>query len=158
MKKIDPVLQERLATLISSMGYELLGCELSPQGRQMVFRLFIDGSEADKPVNLADCSKVSHQVSAMLDVENPIQSHYALEISSPGIDRPLFELKHFQRFIGSEVKIRLYAPVNQRRQYKGMLQRVVGEDICLLVEGLEKEVVIPFSAIEKANVIGNIKF
>jgi ribosome maturation factor RimP len=156
--KIDPALHDRLTTLIASMGYEFLGCDLTPQGRQMIFRIYIDRQEADKSVTLDDCSRVSHQVSAMLDVEDPFQSRYALEISSPGIDRPLFELKHFQRFVGSEVKIRLYAPINQRRQYKGVVQRVVGEDIYLLVDGLEKEAVIPFSAIEKANVIGDIKF
>jgi ribosome maturation factor RimP len=155
MSKIDPVLQDRIATLIASMGYELLGCELYPQGRQMVFRLFIDGKEMDKPVTLDDCSRVSHQVSAMLDVEDPIQGRYALEISSPGIDRPLFELKHYQRFVGSEVKIKLYAPMNQRRQYKGTLLKVVGDDIYLLVDG-ERETVIPYSAIDKANVIGKI--
>ena len=158
MRKIDPVLYERLAALITSMGYELLGCELCPQGRQMVFRIYIDGLQADKRVTLDDCSRVSHQVSAMMDVEDPIQGRYALEISSPGIDRPLFELKHYQRFIGSEVKIRLYAPINQRRQYKGVLQRVEGENIYLLVDGSEKEAVIPFSAIEKANVIGDVEF
>ena len=146
-----------MATLIASMGYELLGCELSPQGRQMVFRIFLDGKEADKPVTLDDCSRVSRQLSAMLDVEDPIQSRYVLEISSPGIDRPLFEIRHYQRFVGSEVKIRLYTPMDQRRQYKGILLKVVGEDIHLLVDG-EKETVIPFPAIEKANVIGNIKF
>lgn len=158
MAKIDPVLKERLVALIASMGYELLGCELVPQGRQMIFRLFIDAADASKSVTLDDCSRVSHQVSAMMDVEDPIQSRYALEISSPGIDRPLFEIKHYQRFIGSQVKIRLYAPIAERRQYKGTLQRVEGEEIHLLVDGSEKEVVIPFSAIEKANVIGNVKF
>ncbi|VVC76751.1 Ribosome maturation factor RimP [Aquicella siphonis] len=155
MRKIDPVLHERLATLIGSMGYELVGCELLPQGRQMVFRIYIDGKNG---VTLDDCSQVSYQVSAMLDVEDPIQGRYSLEISSPGIDRPLFELEHFRKFVGKLVKIRLHSPVNQRKQYKGVLQRVEGEDIYLLVQETGQEVVLPFSAIDKANLIGDVHF
>lgn len=158
MKKIDPELHARLATLIESMGYELVGCELSPQGGQLIFRIFIDGCDGVKGVTLDDCSRVSHQVGAMMDVEEHFHGRYLLEVSSPGIDRPLFELKHFQRFIGSQVKIKLHLPINQRRQYKGILKQVEGENIYLLVEELEKEVVLPFSAIDKANVIGSIKF
>lgn len=158
MRKIDPALHERLTTLIESMGYELVGCEQCPQGRQMVFRIFIDGSDGTKQVTLDDCSRVSRQVSAMMDVEEPIHSRYLLEVSSPGIDRPLFELKHYQRFIGSRVKIKLHTPTNQRRQYKGILKRVEGEDIYLLEDDSEKEVMLTFSNIDKANVVGEIKF
>jgi ribosome maturation factor RimP len=153
MKKIDPILHERLVTLISSMGYELVGCEMLPQGRQMVFRIFIDKKNG---VTIDDCSQVSHQVSAMMDVEDPIQGRYSLEVSSPGIDRPLFEIEHYRKYIGSRIKIRLYSPIDQRRQYKGVLNRVEGEDIYLLVEDSEQEVILPFSAIEKANLIGDI--
>lgn len=157
--KIDPVLHDRLMTLIESMGYELVGCELSQQGRQMAFRIFIDGLDGVKQVTVDDCSRVSRQVGAMMDVEEEfIHGHYVLEVSSPGIDRPLFALKHYQRFVGSQVKIKLHSPINQRRQYKGMIKRVEGEDIYLLVEDTEKEVVLPFSDIDKANVIGSIKF
>ena len=154
MRKIDPVLHERLDALVSSMGYELVGGELLPVDGRTVFRIFID---TEKGVTVDDCSKVSHQVSAMLDVEAPLQGRYNLEVSSPGIDRPLFELKHFQRFVGSKVKIRLYAAINQRRQFKGVLHRVDGENIHVLVDELEKEVVLPFSAIEKANLIGDVR-
>lgn len=155
MRKIDPVLHEQLVTLITSMGYELVGCELQPQGRQMTFRMYIDGKNG---VTLEDCSLVSHQVSAMLDVMDPIQARYSLEVSSPGIDRPLFEIEHFQRFVGSKVKIKLYSPINQRRQFKGVLSRVEGTDIYLQIEEAEEEVKLPFSAIEKANLIGEVRF
>ena len=158
MRKIDPILHDRLATLIVSMGYELVGCELCPEGRRMIFRIFIDGNEGAKRVSLDDCSRVSHQVSAMLDVEEPIQGRYALEVSSPGIDRPLFELRHFERFIGSRVKIKLHVPMNQRRQFKGVIKRVEGENICLLEDDTEKEVILAFTDIDKANVVGEIKF
>jgi len=137
------------------MGYELVGCEMVPQGRQMVFRIYID---SETGVTADGCAQVSYQVSAMMDVEDPIQSRYSLEVSSPGIDRPLFEIEHYRKYIGKTVKIRLYAPINQRRQYKGILQRVEGEDIYLLVDGIEQEVKLPFSAIEKGNLVGDVIF
>jgi ribosome maturation factor RimP len=154
MKKVDPVLNEQLAVLISSMGYELVGCELFPQGGQIVFRIYIDSQNG---VTVDDCSKVSHQVSAMLDVANPIQGKYALEVSSPGINRPLFEIEHYHQYIGRRVKIRLYATINERRQYKGILQYVKGEDIYLLEDGATLLVKLPFSNIEKGYLIGDIR-
>ena len=154
MRKIDPVLHERLRTLINAMGFELVGCEMLPQGGRMLFRIFID---SDTGVTVDNCSQVSHQVSAMMDVEDPIQGRYTLEVSSPGIDRPLFEIGHYQKFVGKRAKIKLYSPINKRRQFKGILLRVEGEDIYLLEDDLAKEVKLPFSDIEKANLIGDIK-
>ncbi|MFZ2314481.1 MAG: ribosome maturation factor RimP [Gammaproteobacteria bacterium] len=150
MNKINPALQEQLATIVSSMGYELVGCEALPQGRHMVLRVYID---KENGVTVDDCSQVSRQASAMLDVADPFQSRYTLEVSSPGINRPLFELAHYERYIGRQVKIKLYAPINNRRHYNGTLTKVVGEQIHLLPEGAEQEVVLPFSAIDKGNLI-----
>lgn len=154
MRKIDPVLHERLATLIRSMGYELIGCEWLSQGRQAVFRIYVD---KENGITVDDCSQVSYQVGAMLDVEDLVPGNYALEVSSPGIDRPLFEIAHYRKYIGRQVKVKLHLSINQRRQYKGILQRVEGDDIYLLVDGCEQEVKLPFSAIEKANLIGDIR-
>jgi ribosome maturation factor RimP len=153
MRKIDPALQERLATLIASMGYELIGCEMIPQGRHMIFRLYID---SEVPVTIDHCSAVSRQVSAMLDVEDAFSSHYTLEVSSPGIDRPLFAIEHFQKQLGKQIKLKLYVPIDGRRQFKGHLLKVEGENIHLLPEGAAQEIILPFSAIEKANVIGEV--
>lgn len=154
MKKIDPVLNTRLETLLVSMGYDYVGAEILPMNGSKVFRIFIDSPNG---VSVEDCSKVSRQVSAMMDVEDPFQSRYSLEVSSPGIDRPLFELKHFEQHVGSQVKIRLQSPINQQRQFKGILKRVEGESIHLLVEGSEKEVVLPYAAVDKANIIGDVR-
>ncbi len=154
MKKIDPVLNARLETLLVSMGYDYIGAEILPMNGSKVFRIFIDTPTG---VSVEDCSKVSRQVSAMMDVEDPFQSRYSLEVSSPGIDRPLFELKHFEQHVGSQVKIRLQSPINQQRQFKGILKQVVGESIHLLVEGSEKEVVLPYAAVDKANIIGDVR-
>jgi ribosome maturation factor RimP len=155
MKKLDPELNERLSVLISSMGCELVGCEVLAKGSQKLFRIYID---SEKGVTVDDCSKVSHQVSALMDVEDPFQCRYVLEVSSPGLDRPLFELKHFERFVGSEVKIRLSAPIERRRSFRGIVKRIEGEDIYLHVEGVGQEVAIPFSAIDRANIIGKVEF
>lgn len=132
------------------MGYEFIGGELAQEGRQVIFRIYIDNANG---VSVEDCSRVSHQVSAMMDVEDPIRERYRLEISSPGIDRPLFELKHYSDNIGKRANIKLQLPIHERRQYKGILLRVEGEEICLLVDDLQQEVLLPFSAIKKANII-----
>lgn len=148
MAKIDPNLYEQLRSLIQTMGCELYGCQLNQQGHDLIFRIYID---KQKGVTLDDCTKVSNQVSPLLDVLDPFPGRYTLEVSSPGIERPLFELEHFKKYIGNSVKIRLITPINQRRQYKGILQQVEGENIYLLIDGLEEKVSLPFSLIERAN-------
>ena len=155
MQKIDGALQAELKTLIQSMGYELLGVTIVSESGKQIFRIYIDSPQG---VSVDDCSQVSHQVSAVLDVEDVMQGAYHLEVSSPGIDRPLFEIDHFSKQIGCQVKIRLHHPIEDRRQYKGLLQRVEGENIYLLVEGMTHEVVLPFAEIEKANVIGDVRW
>jgi ribosome maturation factor RimP len=154
MRKIDPVLHEKLVSLIGSMGYELIGVEMLPQGGQVVFRLYVDSPNG---ITVDACSKVSHQVSALFDVEDPVQGRYILEVSSPGIDRPLFELEQYQKQVGSRIKVKLYMPIDQRRQFKGILKRIEGDVIVLQIEDSDQEVSLPYSAIEKANVIGEIR-
>ncbi len=144
-------LSERLAPLVRTMGYELLGCEYRTQGRFSVLRVYID-SEAG--ITLTDCSRVSEQLSAILDVEDPIRGRYSLEVSSPGVDRPLFEIAQYEKQIGKRLKIRTFAPIQNQRNFAGVLLRVEGSDICLLVGAEERT--LPFSDIEKANVVADI--
>lgn len=160
MRKLDPVMDDRLKALINSMGYDFVGAESQPQGSLMLFRIFIDSLDTapQKGVTVEDCSKVSRQVRAMLDVEEFMQGRYLLEVSSPGIDRPLFELAHFLKVVGSRVNIQLYAPIEGRRKFKGLLVRIEGEDMYLLVDDAELEIKLPFSAVEKANLIANVSF
>ena len=153
MSKVDPALCAKFKTVVESMGYELVGCEMQSHGSQVLFRIYVDNA---KGITADDCSRVSHQISAMMDVEDPVRSRYVLEVSSPGIDRPLFELAHYRRFIGSRIKVKLAVPIAQRRQYTGLLKSVEGETVHLLVEGSEQEVALPFSNIEKGNLIGEI--
>lgn len=148
MKESVNTLRDQLASLVEALGYEFVGCELQRQGRDSVLRIFIDSVSG---VNLDDCTKVSRQVSAMLDVEDPIPGRYTLEISSPGLDRPLFEIQHYKKQIGQRVKLRLKEPVENRRNIVGILLRVEEMNIHLKVD--EEEIVVPFSKIEKGKVI-----
>lgn len=152
MAKIESTLHDRLVSIVSAMGYEFVGSELESRGGGGLLRLFIDHQ---KGITLDDCSRVSCQVSAMLDVEDPIQGRYTLEVSSPGLDRPLFEIAHYQKQIGNRIKLRLCVPVQNRRKFVGTLLRVDGDNIHLLTD--TEEVMLPFSNIEKANVIADIR-
>lgn len=154
MKNINPAFKERLSTLIHAMGYELYGSELLPRGHQSLFRIYIDKKNG---VTIDDCSAVSLQVSALMDVEDPIGGRYTLEVSSPGVDRPLFEIEHYQKYVGSRIKVKLRMAIAQHKQYKGIIKAVKDNTIHLLVDG-QQEVVLPFSMIEKANLIGEVGF
>lgn len=147
----DTQMRDLLSKLVTTMGYEYVGCELHSQGRGSVLRIFIDHENG---ITVDDCSRVSRQVSAMLDVEDPIQGQYDLEVSSPGLDRPLFELAHYQKYVGSRVKIRVRVPLEERRNFVGTLTRVDGENIHVVTD--EKEVVLSFTNIDKAKIIAEI--
>jgi ribosome maturation factor RimP len=149
-KKVESMMA-MLSPAVAAVGFELWGIEFFQQGRHSVLRLFIDGPDG---VGVDDCATVSHQVSGVLDVEDPIAGEYTLEVSSPGWDRPLFTLSHYTRFIGSEVSVRLASPLNGRRRYKGIVQQTTDDAVELLVEGAT--VLIPFAAIDKGNVEPNI--
>lgn len=136
-------LQDRLASLVTGMGYEFVGCEWGGS----LLRVYID---TEKGVTLDDCTRVSRQISAMLDVEDPIQGKYTLEISSPGLDRPLFEMKHYQQQLGKKIKIKLHSPIQERKNWVGVLKQVEPMNIILLVDA--EEIVVPFAAIEKGRV------
>lgn len=139
--------QERLIDLIEpvvgGLGYELVGVEFD--GRQRVLRIYIDSPAG---ITLDDCSKVSYQVSGVLDVEDPIPGRYQLEISSPGLDRPLFALAHFERFKGEMARLQLARAIEGRRRFKARLLGVEGESV-LLQDG-EATFRIPYESIEKA--------
>lgn len=145
----DHSLHTLIAPTVIALGYELIGVEKLPQGRKgSLVRVIIDTPEG---ITLTDCERVSYQVSGLLDVEDPIPGHYTLEISSPGIDRPLVTLEHYTRFIGQTVSIRLSRPLDTRRNFTGQLQKVEGETIILLCDGTEY--CLPYNAIEKARLV-----
>ncbi len=148
MAQVNNRLQEVIEPAVTALGYELVGIEYLSQGRHSVLRVYID-SEAG--INVDDCARVSHQVSAALDVEDPISGHYMLEVSSPGVERPLFTPEHFARYAGQQVQIRVRTPVAGRRKFKGLLGGVRDGAVVLEVEG--QELVLPLDDIEKAHLV-----
>lgn len=129
-----PSKQELIALLeptIQSLGYELVDIDVRTGGNGLL-RLYIDG---DPPVNLSDCGKVSEQISALLDVEDPLPGSYVLEVSSPGADRRLRTPGHFERFTGSRIRVELTVPRDGRRRFTGVLNGIEGESIELEVDG-----------------------
>ncbi len=133
---------------VSALGFELLGVEYMPQGRHSLLRIYIDHEDG---ITVDDCGDVSHQVSAVLDVEDPIRGEYTLEVSSPGLERPLFTLEHYARFAEQLAEIRLHAPLHGRRKFKGRIKGVDGDEVILDVEGEEQRLAI--GNIEKAHLI-----
>ncbi|NOQ81820.1 MAG: ribosome maturation factor RimP [Methylophaga sp.] len=130
---------------IESLGYELVGVEYIKNGRDTVLRIYID---TEQGVSIEDCERVSHQVSGILEVEDPINSAYSLEVSSPGYDRPLFKAEDFERFAGHEVKISMKLPVQGRRNFKGILQGFDDGEILVVVDG--EEYGLPLTKLAKA--------
>jgi len=141
-------LTEMIRHSVEPMGYELVGVEYVAQGNHHVLRLYIDHPEG---ITLDDCSRVSHQVSGVLDVEDPIPGEYNLEVSSPGLDRPLFSEAHFARFAGSQVSIRLHGKMQGRRRFSGRLLGVEQGEVVVEVDG--EQVRIPPANIEQARLI-----
>ncbi|HKJ52931.1 MAG TPA: ribosome maturation factor RimP [Gammaproteobacteria bacterium] len=138
--------------VIESMGYELVGVEFDGGSGHGTLRVYID---RDSGVSLDDCAAISHQVSGILDVEEPIKQAYDLEISSPGIDRPLFKLADFERFAGRIAKIRLAAGLDGRRNFKGRLQGVTDAgQVAVEVDGEIFD--LPHADIARANLVGEI--
>ncbi len=149
---IDKELQQLLTPIITALGYELWGVERLPQGkRSFLVRVYIDNSLG---ITLEDCEQVSYQISGLLDVEDPIPGTYTLEVSSPGLDRPLFNLTQFQRFIGRILKIKLFRPLDSpspRRHLTGTLQAIEENQVVILEEGLEYR--IAYDNIDKARIV-----
>ena len=151
MRQAPGKVQAIVEPVVSSLGYELVGTEFLIQGRSGLLRVYID---TDNGITVDDCQRVSHQLSGVLDVEDIIKGQYRLEVSSPGLDRPLFTAEHFERFAGHNAKLKLAAPINGRRNFRGMLKGIKNGQVILEVE--DEEISLPLSAIDKANLIPEI--
>ena len=134
--------------VVTGLGYELLGIEYFPQGRHSVLRLYLDSEQG---IQLADCERVSRQVSGVLDVEDPLKGQYVLEVSSPGLDRPLFKAAHYARFVGHHLRIRLHRPQEGQRRFHGVLEAVDEEGIVLREAESGHGIKVAFADIDKAN-------
>lgn len=152
MGPMEERVQHLLEPTITSLGYELLGVEYLSQGKHSRLRLYIDGPDG---IGLEDCTAVSHQVSGILDVEDPIKGQYALEVSSPGLDRPLFRPEHYAKYIGHRVKLRSKLPIDGRRKFSGEITAVENDDIYIGTENGE-ELKIACHEIDQANLVPEI--
>jgi ribosome maturation factor RimP len=141
-------LEALIAPVVAALECELWGLEYLTQGRYTTLRLYID---SETGVSLEDCEKVSRQVSSVMDVEDPITGEYTLEVSSPGMDRPLYTLEQYARYIGETVAIRLRTPVDGRRKFKGVLRAVENNTILVAVDNQDYSLSI--EAIDKANIV-----
>ena len=151
-KKTD-ALVEMLEPGVVAAGCELWGIEFVSQGRHSVLRLFIDKVEG---ITLEDCESVSHQVSAVLDVEDPIQSEYNLEISSPGLDRPLFTFDQFAKYIGEELQVRLKMAVAGKRKFTATLTKAENDVLTFSTDsssGNAETWDVSIAQVDKANLV-----
>ncbi|GAB7219353.1 ribosome maturation factor RimP [Vibrio comitans] len=148
MTGLERQLTEMLEAPVEALGYELVGLEFIRAGEYSTLRIYID---SENGINVDDCAEVSHQVSAVMDVEDPISVAYNLEVSSPGLERPLFKAAHYEQFVGQEVSIVLKMGVGNRRKWKGVIKGVDGELITIETDNQDNEFAL--SNISKANLI-----
>lgn len=137
-----------LQPLVNDLGYEFVGLEYSSNPKNPVLVLYIDKPDG---IDVDDCQMTSREVAALLDVEDPISGHYVLEVSSPGLKRPLFSTSHFEQFKGELVKIKLFAPHEGRRKFKGTILGV--KDKQILVEQDGAKVTLDHGNIAKARLV-----
>lgn len=142
-----PHIEDALLPGADALGYEIVAVELTG-GDNKIVRVYID---AEGGINVDDCAKASRQFSAILDVEDPISNRYTLEVSSPGMDRPLAKAEHFKAVVGSDVKIKMLSLINGRRRFTGELIEANDEFVVVEVDGEQSE--LPYSEMDRARVV-----
>lgn len=142
--------RELVESTVERLGFDLVGVEWLGGGHGCVLRLSIEGSGPAKGVTADDCARVSEHVSPLLDQADPIEARYTLELSSPGIDRPVQRVDDFQRFVGYRVKLRLMEGL-PRRRYTGAIESCDGHEVSVRVDGREHRVAL--DTIEQANLV-----
>ncbi|MFA6985021.1 MAG: ribosome maturation factor RimP [Arenimonas sp.] len=145
-------IQEMLSPTVAALGLELLGVEFAPSTSSALLRLYIDVE--GRHVGIEDCETVSREISALLDLNDPIASEYTLEVSSPGIDRPLFTIAQFARFIGEQAKVSLRLPQDGRRRLHGRIVRTEGDKVVIAEE--KGEYTVAHDNIEKARLVPDL--
>ncbi len=145
MYTTNSALDGMLRPIVTGMGYVFWGMEQVNHKQGRLLRIYID---SDAGISLADCERVSHQVVGVLDVEDPVSGRYHLEVSSPGFDRPLFTLAHYEQFIGERVKMHLSRQLNGRKRITGRIESVDQDEVIIHEVGAAFH--IPVALIEKA--------
>ena len=152
MAKVADKIETLINPVIVDMGYELVGIEYVASGKHSILRIYID---SDSGIGVDDCEAVSRQISAILDVEDPITGQYNLEVSSPGIERPLFHIGHYQRFLGHNIKLRLVRPIDGQRKFMGAIGSVSETNNSIELVTELGPVVLDIELIEKANLVAD---
>jgi ribosome maturation factor RimP len=145
-------IEELVTDSVSRLGYNIVRVKLF-EGKGLTLQVMIEQNDLTKGISVEDCEKVSHHISAILDVEDPIRGEYNLEVSSPGIDRPLVKLSDFGRFAGYEVIINTTELVNGRRKFNGKLVGVEANQVKINVPGIEEVVLIDFDNINNSKLV-----
>ena len=136
---------------IGKLGYELVGIEYGDQGRGKLLRIYIDNEAG---IKLGDCATVSRRASALLDVEDLIAGHYDLEVSSPGVDRPLFVEAHYEQYLSHQVKIVMAIPQMGRKRFTGLLKSITDGIVVIEVDNESYE--LPFVEIASARLVAEL--
>lgn len=144
-------LKDLLEPVVLALGYRLWGIEYRAQGKYSTLRVFID---KDGGIDVEDCADASRQISSLLDVEDPISGEYTLEVSSPGLDRSLFEPEQYAEYAGHYVRLRLTQGFEGKRNFSGQIKAVTDDEVILIVG--DEEYGLPFALIEKANIVPQI--
>lgn len=137
-----------LEDAVAAIGFELLGVEFVRAGKHSTLRVYID---SENGVDVDDCADVSHQVSAVLDIEDPISTEYNLEISSPGMDRPLFKPSQYEKVLSQTISVKLHMPIDGRRNYKGQLIKCDEHDFEIQVDN--QTFTLTYNNVLKANLV-----
>lgn len=151
----DSSLENIIAPAVTALGFELVTCVLAFEGGRKIVRIYIDGPQG---ISVDDCARVSQQISAVLEVQTPITGQFHLEVSSPGLDRPLMTPAHYRRFLGQHIRLKLHNALAGRKNFTGELKSISDNDgqIQILVDGQPIE--LSFANIEKANLIPDLRF
>lgn len=148
MATITERLTNMIAPAVEALDYELVGIEFIRAGKHSTLRVYIDHENG---ISVDDCARVSHQVSAVLDVEDPINAEYNLEVSSPGLDRPLFSAAQYEQFQGEMAQVVLNVPVAGKRKFTGVI-RTVADNVVTFAVG-EELLEVDVATIKKANLV-----
>jgi len=141
-------LEMMIEPVVSGLGCDLWGVEQITRGRHTSLKVYIDTANG---ITVEDCEKISRQLSSIFDVEDPIPGNYALEVSSPGMDRILFRLDQYTAFIGEGIKLTLKAPFEGRKNFKGSLTGIEGDEVIIRID--DEEFFIPYENIHRAHLV-----
>lgn len=148
LSQLEIKLTEMLTPAVEAVGFELVGIEFVRAGKHSTLRIYIDSEDG---VEVDDCADVSRQVSAVLDVEDPISTEYNLEVSSPGMDRPLFKPDHYRQQIAQTITVKLQMPQDDRRNFKGVLESCDDRVFTIVVDNQKFE--LAYDNVLKANLV-----